>query len=88
MTRHIRIRGKVQGVFFRASAKEKADSMGIVGWVKNNLNGDVEIMASGPDAAIDLFLNWCQRGPSGAVVNHVFSESGEDMAFNHFSILK
>jgi acylphosphatase len=68
---HLHITGRVQGVFFRASAKEKADTLGITGWVKNCDDGSVEIVAEGEEKALKKFEEWCHKGPTGAEVTHV-----------------
>jgi len=67
----IRVRGKVQGVFYRASAKTVADELGVKGWVKNESDGTVLIEAEGTkDKLIDL-LSWCKKGPAHAEVQSV-----------------
>jgi acylphosphatase len=68
---NIRISGKVQGVFYRASTKESADRLGIKGFVRNEGNGDVYIEAEGEEGQLKLFLEWCQRGPTRARVENV-----------------
>ena len=65
------VSGKVQGVFYRASTKEQAESLDIKGFVRNEPNGDVYIEAEGADDSIDKFIKWCHQGPSRAVVNSV-----------------
>ena len=70
-TCHLSIIGKVQGVFFRASAKDIADSLGLCGWVRNTNDGNVEVYAAGDADAIDRFINWCHEGPAGARVDEV-----------------
>lgn len=65
------VKGKVQGVFFRASAKQTADKAGITGWVKNRHDGNVEIMANGTEEAIQSFIAWCRKGPARAEVAEV-----------------
>ena len=69
------ISGRVQGVFFRATTRNRADSLGIFGWVKNNQDGTVEAVFEGEDKKIEEILKWCR----------VFEESykGE---FNSFSV--
>ena len=62
------IKGKVQGVFYRASAKEKAEDLGLTGWVKNTPEGYVEIMATGEMDVLERFITWCKKGPSRAFV--------------------
>ncbi len=68
---HLRIRGLVQGVSFRASARDAALRLGVKGWVRNVANGDVESVAEGEDSAVDQYVKWCQKGPSEADVESV-----------------
>ena len=82
------IKGKVQGVFFRASAKEMADVFGITGWVKNTEEGDVEAMASGTDQQIRQFIDWCREGPSHAIVTGVTVNKVEEQLFEKFKIVR
>lgn len=87
-TVNIRVFGRVQGVFFRKSAREKADELGLSGWVRNDRDGSVEIMASGEKDTLDQFIAWCKKGPPMASV-----ESAEvdwlkgSQEFNGFSIV-
>ena len=67
----IRIRGRVQGVYYRASMAQQATHLGIVGWVRNCEDGSVEAVAEGTRAAIDSLLSWCRHGPPGARVENV-----------------
>ncbi len=89
MTRmHVFVRGRVQGVFFRASARDMARGIGVKGWVKNCLDGSVEAVFEGKKDAVDEMVNWCRKGPSGAFVDHIdiYREeySGE---FDEFSVV-
>ncbi len=68
---HLTITGRVQGVFFRATTKDKADSLGILGWVKNCADGSVEIVAQGEEDALKEFVAWCHEGPGAAEVENV-----------------
>jgi acylphosphatase len=61
----------VQGVWFRASAKEEALRLGVSGWVRNRRSGEVEVTAEGGQAAIEAMVAWCRRGSRGAVVANV-----------------
>ena len=70
----IKIYGYVQGVFFRFSAQEKAQIMGINGFVRNESDGTVYIEAEGEEDDLKQFLSWCHKGPSGARVEKVESE--------------
>ena len=65
------IRGRVQGVAYRAWAKEQAEALGLRGWVRNRENGSVEAVIAGPVAAVDAFVAAAQRGPRAARVEHV-----------------
>lgn len=85
-TVHILIKGKVQGVFFRTSAKEIADKLNVKGWVKNTAEGDVEVMAFGEENNIYQFIEWCKHGPRRAVVTDVIVTQKEPVAFNDFSV--
>ena len=72
MTRvHVRIRGRVQGVFFRAEARARAESLGLAGWVRNAEDGSVEAVFEGDEGRVESMLGWCRRGPSGANVDDV-----------------
>ena len=62
------IRGRVQGVWFRGSAREQALARGIRGWARNRADGSVEIVAEGEGSAVEEFVAWCGHGPSGAHV--------------------
>jgi acylphosphatase len=68
---HLLISGRVQGVFFRASAAEEARRLGLTGWVMNRNDGSVEIIAEGERHKLDEFIRWCGHGPRGAVVQNV-----------------
>lgn len=70
-TVHLLIKGKVQGVFYRASAKEVAERLHITGWVKNTPEGHVEVMACGEEEALRQFAEWCKKGPEHAMVSDV-----------------
>ena len=68
---HCIVRGRVQGVFFRASTQREAKRLGVTGWVSNRPDGAVEVVAEGEDETVREFLVWMQRGPSGAQVDRV-----------------
>jgi acylphosphatase len=67
----IRVSGRVQGVFFRASTKEVADQLGVKGFVKNEPNGDVYIEAEAEEEVLKRFVEWCKQGPSRAKVTAI-----------------
>ena len=87
-TVHLVIKGKVQGVYYRASAKEKANELGIKGWIKNTPAGEVEVMAGGNKAQLEKFIDWCRQGPKHAEVTNVVVTVGEEENLNDFSIKK
>ena len=63
------VSGKVQGVFFRASARDPANALGLRGFAKNLPDGRVEVLAAGSDAAIDELAAWLREGPPMARVD-------------------
>jgi acylphosphatase len=65
------VTGHVQGVFFRGSLRDRARSLGVAGWVRNNLDGSVEAALEGPAEPIEALIDWCHRGPRGAFVDDV-----------------
>jgi acylphosphatase len=67
----VRIHGRVQGVFFRAEARSRAESLGIAGWVRNAPDGSVEALFKGEPDQVDSMVEWCRHGPSGAHVTEV-----------------
>ncbi len=68
---HLIIRGRVQGVFFRAAAQREARRLGLTGWAKNRLDGSIELLAEGEEDAVRELTHWSQHGPSVARVDHV-----------------
>ncbi|MFI5155527.1 MAG: acylphosphatase [Chitinophagales bacterium] len=87
-TVHLVVSGKVQGVYYRSSAKEAAEVLQIKGTVRNNRLGQVEIIASGSSEQIEHFINWCYIGPPAARVREVGITELEEMGFTEFSILR
>jgi acylphosphatase len=67
----VRISGRVQGVFFRASCARRADELGLSGWVRNRPDGDLEAVFEGPEQAVEDILAWCREGPPDARVDRV-----------------
>ncbi len=82
----IKVKGKVQGVFFRASAADEAQQLGLNGFTRNEADGSVYIEAEGDEASLKLFLKWCSAGPSRAVVESVSKEEGNLQNYMTFEI--
>lgn len=74
------IRGRVQGVWFRESMRQAAETHGVKGWVRNRADGTVEALVEGPAAAVEAIVRWAHRGPERAdvtgVEQHEASPSG------------
>lgn len=89
MLKHLNIKvfGRVQGIFFRHSAKQKAKEFSIKGFVRNEPNNSVYIAAEGEEEKLKQFLEWCRRGPSSARVEKVESKFSSDIKnFDDFVI--
>lgn len=85
---HLLIKGKVQGVYFRQSARSLALDLGIRGWVRNTADGHVEILACGREEVLSAFTDWCQRGPERARVEEVLRIPSEHTPPEGFEILR
>ncbi len=68
---HLRIYGRVQGVFFRSSMRGRATKLGLTGWVRNLPDGSVEAVVEGPKDKVDELIRWAHRGPPLARVDRV-----------------
>lgn len=77
-TLHITVMGRVQGVWFRAGAKEMADRLGLSGWACNTLDGSVEILAHGEKDDVEKFVEWCRQGPPSAKIEKVEVEEARE----------
>ncbi len=84
---HVVISGRVQGVWFRANTKQKADALRLTGWVRNTNNGCVEAVFEGEERMINEMIGWCYKGPSLAKVVKVdIKKQDPTNEFNDFSI--
>lgn len=85
--KHLFIKGRVQGVFFRSTTQDTALSNNVTGWVQNNYDGSVEAVLEGEIENIEKVIKWCRRGPGGAYVSEVNVKT-EDYtgSFSTFSI--
>ena len=77
---HLIICGRVQGVFYRASAAAEAEALCLDGWVRNRKNGTVEVVVQGRREAVELFVTWCHNGPQLAEVSAVERVDGETVS--------
>ena len=85
---NITVTGKVQGVYFRASTRNKAEDWHITGFVENRGDDNVYIEAEGDEEDLKKLAEWCQDGPVYAIVNDVTVEEGEVQDFTDFEIIK
>jgi len=84
---HIIVSGRVQGVFYRLSAKRQAKILNLTGWIKNKENGKVEIIAEGEEENLRKLILWCRRGPLIARVEDIKTEWKEYKGeFEYFSV--
>jgi acylphosphatase len=82
------ISGKVQGVFYRQSTRDKARALGIGGTVKNNGDGSVTIVATGEAGQLEALIAWSKKGPAAARVTGVEIREESLQSFNDFRIVK
>ena len=82
----IRVSGRVQGVFFRASAQAAALEMDIKGFVRNEPDGTVYTEAEGAAGNLERFLEWCSHGPEHAKVQDVQVTKADPIEFTSFEI--
>ena len=76
MTKHLRLSGRVQGVFFRESMCREAAKLGVSGWVRNRRDGSLEAMLQGEAAQVEALVTWDRRGPAAARVENMAISEG------------
>lgn len=87
VARHLTVHGHVQGVFFRASTRDRAREAGATGWVRNNPDGTVEAWIEGEEAAVDRVESWIRRGgPRSARVRDVDAEDAAPQGHDRFEV--
>jgi acylphosphatase len=86
VARHLIIRGRVQGVGYRASMIDEARRLDVTGWVRNRRDGTVEAVVDGDAQAVAAIIAWARRGPPGARVTGVAVEEA-DGSFSGFDWL-
>jgi acylphosphatase len=80
------VHGRVQGVFFRDTARRMAQSRGAGGWVRNAPDGTVEAVFEGDAEAVESMVRWCGQGPRGAAVERVEVTDEEPEGLTEFRI--
>ena len=83
---NIQIKGRVQGVFYRASAVKEAERLNLKGFARNERDNSVYIEAEGDETNLQSFLKWCAKGPPMAIVSEVKTEVGDWKGFTKFEI--
>jgi acylphosphatase len=80
--RHVSVRGRVQGVGYRAFVEDEAISRGIEGWVRNRRDGTVEALFAGPADVVTDMIETCRKGPLGSHVEALYERDGgpDDLA--------
>lgn len=76
--RHVRVRGRVQGVGFRMFVEDAAALHGVGGWVRNRRDGSVEAVFAGAEETVRAVIEACRRGPRGAWVEALDETAGSD----------
>jgi acylphosphatase len=84
--RRVTVNGRVQGVFFRETARRRAESSRLAGWVRNNADGSVEAVFEGERRAVDRLVDWCREGPRGARVEWVDVATEEPEGLSGFAV--
>ena len=84
--RRVVVHGNVQGVFFRDSARRKAESRGVAGWITNRPDGAVEAVFEGDPEAVAALVEFCRSGPRGADVESLDETSEEPEGLSGFEI--
>lgn len=87
-TVHLVIKGKVQGVFYRATAKEMAEKLSLNGWIKNTAEGHVEATIQGSQEQIDQYIAWCWKGPARAKVDAIEINETPEIQLNGFQVVR
>ena len=86
MRKRVVVHGRVQGVFFRDSTRQRAQAAGVAGWVANRPDGTVEAVLEGDADAVEALVRWLHDGPRGADVERVEVEEGEPEGLTGFDV--
>ena len=82
------VTGIVQGVYFRASAREKTGTLELKGFVRNEADGSVYLEAEGSPEQLEALLQWCKQGPPHAKIESVASQEGNFVGYKSFEIAR
>lgn len=85
---NITVQGKVQGVSYRASTKAVADQLGVRGFVMNTDDGGVYMEAEAEPVLLDMFMEWCHKGPDLAKVTNIDTQEAEVKNYRNFEVVK
>jgi len=86
VARSVRVTGRVQGVFFRAWAKDEAETIGLAGWIRNRADGSVEAHLEGSEAALAEMIDLMREGPPDATVDKVEVEETDSEGLDRFEV--
>lgn len=86
VARHVRLTGRVQGVFYRAWTREQAQELGLAGWVRNCSDGSVEAHLQGEQGAVDQMIERMRQGPTAASVEDMSIEEAEPENASRFEV--
>jgi acylphosphatase len=86
--RRVVAHGRVQGVWFRESARQRAEQLGMAGWVRNNADGSVEAELEGDPEDVEVLLDWFRHGPSGARVERLEVEERTPTGETAFTVTR
>lgn len=86
IARHLIVRGRVQGVFYRASTRDEARRRAVAGWVRNLDDGAVEAWLEGDAEAVDALIAWMRRGPARARVTDLDINEATVFGYTDFEI--
>lgn len=84
----LKVYGKVQGVFYRKTAQQKAKELNLQGWVKNSPDNTVEMFIQGPESEVIKMIAWCRQGPKNAVVSKIDAEDSTTQNYSDFKIIR
>lgn len=87
IARRLLIHGRVQGVYYRASAQAEARRLGLTGWARNLSGGEVEAIVQGPEATVERFTEWARTGPPKAHVTRLEVVVADPVPYEDFAVL-